>query len=203
MKKILVVEDKPYHQEAARILLPDYDLTIKEDFDSAIDVLTEDGYARGKRQEFDIVLTDMLMPQGRGECMGNPDKWRQEEMPFGYPIVLIAAKEGVPFIGVVSDMSHHDHPLVYTLDFLTRDKRKISNGHYIESPPIRIENSMCRFFGDSSLHMLYMKDGNLITANKFSWDDFGKEPTRYAVHDNGKPIFYKNWKAALEKLFIK
>ena len=189
MKKILVVEDEPHNQEAARILLQDHELTIREDFNSAMNELTEGGYSRGGEQKFDVMLTDVSMHERRVRCPITGE-WCYEELPLGYALILVAAKEGVPLIGVVSDA---------VLKFFARDK---ANGY--QGPPIRVEDSTCRFFLDDSLPLLFMRDGRLQEG--FNWDDYDEHPERYESYPkrsksrSGMPIFYRNWLGAFNKL---
>lgn len=111
---VLVVEDSPLHQEAARQLLNEHNLTLVGTFDEAADVM---------RKGYDAVLTDMFFTQGRGDCMADKSMGRLE-MPFGYAVALMACREGVPNVAVVSDASHHANPIAYTMDFLRNENHE-------------------------------------------------------------------------------
>jgi CheY-like chemotaxis protein len=116
---ILVVEDEPKHQESARVLLANHDIQIVGNFDEAADLITGGSkYSpnQGNKRNYDAVLTDLFIPQGRGDCIADNDIV-QQQMPFGYPIALMATKEGIPYVAVVSDANHHEDPIGYSLDF--------------------------------------------------------------------------------------
>lgn len=120
--EVLVVEDNPIHQESAREQLgTEHNLTVVGSFDDAKDLLvgeyvgSRQGWAR--KNTYDVVLTDLMLPQGRGECQR--DRSRANEIqPFGYAIALIASKLGTKYVGVITDTNHHDDAMAYTIDFL-------------------------------------------------------------------------------------
>lgn len=108
--KILVVDDKKKHRDAAVEQLKDHDVVVAIHFDDAVPLIN------GK---FDVVLTDLLMPKGSRETMGpNGMALIFDEMAFGFAISFIAAYRGVHMIAVLSDANHHDHPMSYALDYL-------------------------------------------------------------------------------------
>jgi len=125
---VLVVEDTPIHQEAARAMLTDYNVTVVGTFDEASDLITGGSrYSpnRDNKRVFDAVLTDMFYSQGRGDCMADKSAASQE-MPFGYAVAMMALKEGTPYVGILSDVSHHENPIGYTLDmFMDGNKAEV------------------------------------------------------------------------------
>ena len=126
---VLVVEDNPIHQKAAQILLADYNLTIAKNFDRAADTITGGSSYSPYRFEgvgktkIDVVITDLLFPQGRGDCMADKSRSSWLEKPFGYPIALMAVKEGIPYVAIVSAGNHHEDPMAYTIDFFQDERR--------------------------------------------------------------------------------
>ena len=60
--------------------------------------------------DFDIVLTDLLVPASQ-QAMGEDGlKFVGQEMPLGTTIALLALCSGVKKVAVVTDINHHDHP---------------------------------------------------------------------------------------------
>jgi CheY-like chemotaxis protein len=178
---ILVVEDTPKHQESARQLLCDHNVDIVTAFDYAMDKL---GGTRGEPEtKYDAVLSDLLMPQGRGDVQG--EKWMaSEQMAFGFPIALIAAQKGIPYVAIVSDMNHHKHPMAYTLDFL--NKR------------MQIDGTRFQTFGESSLSRAYpMTDGTISLECPYELPQDQRQG--YVTVGSGfKSV--KNWKGVLERI---
>lgn len=146
--KILVLDDKPIQRDAANILLAGHDLTIVSTFDEAAEVLElkEDNVAWGrlfderggqklegkergmflkrckreatKYPDFDVVLTDMMMPASRRNlCKEARSKYLEQEMPLGLVVALLALRNGIKNVAIVSDMNHHTHPVAAAFDY--------------------------------------------------------------------------------------
>jgi CheY-like chemotaxis protein len=120
--EILVVEDQQHHQEAAKQLLKEHNVTIVSTYDEATNLLKipnicDEGLVQ---PSYDAVLTDMFLTQGEGRCL-SPDRQHlaSEQMPFGYPIALMACQKGVPYVVIVSDANHHSGPMAYSMDFFS------------------------------------------------------------------------------------
>jgi len=111
---ILVVEDKPIHQESARAQLNEHNLVVAPDYCSAISSL--------KERKPQILLTDMMFPMGDGE-ESNPIRHLgrealYSEQPLGYAVALYAARPiiAVPRIAILTDATHHSNPVCATFD---------------------------------------------------------------------------------------
>lgn len=96
-KKILIIEDSPLHQNAAKKQLGEYDLTILKSFSVF--------YLLMKRMElnldsFDVVLTDVNLPSPR--TMEN-----NVEAATGPFVAFAALAAGVKSIGIISDLDSH------------------------------------------------------------------------------------------------
>lgn len=68
--------------------------------------------------DFDIVLTDLLVPASRQAQGGEGLKFVGQEMPLGTTIALYALCAGVKKVAVVTDMNHHHHPASAAFDHL-------------------------------------------------------------------------------------
>jgi len=42
-----------------------------------------------------------------------------DQLPYGFPLALLAAKQNVPYIAIVTDINHHDHPMSACIDNLS------------------------------------------------------------------------------------
>ncbi len=66
--------------------------------------------------DFDIVLTDLLVPASRQAQGDAGRKFVGQEMPLGTTIALLAICAGVKKVAVVTDMNHHHHPASAAFD---------------------------------------------------------------------------------------
>ena len=74
------------------------------------------------RQNFDVVLTDLLVPASR-QAQGDEGKpFVGQEMPLGTTIALLALCNGVRKVAVVTDKNHHAHPASAAFDCFERDR---------------------------------------------------------------------------------
>jgi len=73
--------------------------------------------------DFDVVLTDLMVPAS-GQAQGQEgDRFVGQEMPLGTTIALLALVAGVKKVAVVTDMNHHSHPASAAFDcFGSMDK---------------------------------------------------------------------------------
>lgn len=60
--------------------------------------------------DFDVVLTDLLVPASAKAQGGEGTKFIGKEMPLGTVIALRALAAGAKKVAVVTDMNHHHHP---------------------------------------------------------------------------------------------
>lgn len=153
--KILVIDDGPLHQESARQTLKGHELVIAQTYDEAHRLLNGDGDVR--RQSFDAVLSDLLMPASARAMAKEGLKYIGQEMPVGFAFTLVAALNGAKYVAVVTDTSHHDHPASAMLDaFESRCPHKynssgtpprfVINGAkvgYYHSPMTPVEGTTC------------------------------------------------------------
>lgn len=58
--------------------------------------------------DFDVVLTDLLMPASSQSCRSSP--LAGTEMPVGIFLALLAANNGAKYVAVFTDSDHHSHP---------------------------------------------------------------------------------------------
>jgi len=163
--EILVVEDTPKHQEAARQLLANHNVQIVDTFDEATDLLRLPNICDDDlvQPNYDVVLTDMFYTQGQGRCL-SPDvkHLAAEQLPFGYPISLMACQKGVPYVAIVSDANHHSGPIAYSMDFFSNmftDVRTI----------MQVGNSRLAVFNDGKnwkRAMEYVMHGDVLVPGK-------------------------------------
>jgi CheY-like chemotaxis protein len=108
--RILVIDDLPRNQESARKLLgADHELTICCSIAEVFKLLVN----TGRDSDFDVVLTDMMMPYCNGypfasvsENLGIPIPFG-EEYPIGIFIALRFAQLDIPTM-VISDKGSHE-----------------------------------------------------------------------------------------------
>lgn len=134
-----MVDDEPNHRRSAEILLKGHDLTIVDSFDKAREALTpqldrpkfEKLKAGGMEfseawdtalvhPDFDVVMTDLLMPASREAQGGEGMRLVGTQMPLGNFLILMALAAEIKNIAMVTDMNHHNHPASAALDPINR-----------------------------------------------------------------------------------
>ena len=129
--KILVIDDSPVHQQSARQTLEGHELTVVSSYDEALKFMGQSQWENvNPRPVFDAVLTDLMMPAGMGLLGGDGMKYVGQEMPMGFGLALLAVLcSGAKLVGVVTDMTRHDHPASRLLGLLIgRDEQWVANG---------------------------------------------------------------------------
>ena len=107
---ILVTEDTEKHQESARENFKDHNLAIARNYEEGARLLQS-------TPPYHVLLTDLMMPKGGTETMGTEGmKYIFDLLPFGFPLAFLAVKRGIQYIGIVTDVNHHDHPISAAID---------------------------------------------------------------------------------------
>jgi len=121
---------------------------------------------------YDVVLCDLLMPcpphsHDDSVMPLGPDgeKFVGQEMPFGFPLVFLAAMSGARHVGVVTDASHHNHPFSAVLDPVEWYR---SNG----AGKFTINGTVVKFFQDGGR---YLADGTVCPQCKGTGKDSDHE----------------------------
>lgn len=111
MMKILVVDDKQQHRDAALALfVHGHDLSVVSTYGQAMNRLDQGGY--------DAFLTDLFLPAERTTLAPDAYQFIGQEIPVGLVLALAAAQRDVPFIGLATDVNHHKHPMSAALDLI-------------------------------------------------------------------------------------
>lgn len=114
---ILVIEDTPLHLISAEQQFTErsnYVLTIAKNYEQGKKILAS------KDKLFDVLLTDLMMPKGGYETMGPKGmEYVFDLMPYGFSLAFLGAKQNIPYIGIVTDVNHHDHPMSACIDNLS------------------------------------------------------------------------------------
>jgi len=134
--EILVIEDTEMHMQSAREQLSGHNLEIVSAYEAAEISL--------QHNQYNVVLTDLMMPKG-GNSVMSPKGMRYifDLLPYGFPLILLAAKKNVPYIGLVTDVNHHDHPMSACIDPLSSAYWNEKNS---PSSLLRINNSRVGIF---------------------------------------------------------
>ena len=175
--KILVVDDLEVQRQAARQTLAGHDLTIVEGYDEALsDFGIMDSEMRFQKENpaYDVMLTDLLMPGGSYQSMG----WAQQEA-MGFPLALLAAQRGIKVVGVVSSGSHHNHPAMGALDYLSGFGRGLYMKHEPLPTTFTINGAKVGFFGQAPVVHV---EGTVCESCSGSGEDKfggGKDDTHY------------------------
>lgn len=110
--KILVVDDQLRQREHAVKSFPTHEVIVVEKWKEGRDLIRQGGW--------DIILTDLSMPAERDGQVGTGMNYIGKPMPYGFVLALIALKENIPKIAIVSngydDANNHSHPIFYAVD---------------------------------------------------------------------------------------
>lgn len=87
-----------------------------------------------KKFHFDVFLCDLLMPAGREYVDGQGNPLVGQEMPCGLALALVAAKNGIEYVAVVTDVHPRTHPASAILNRLAR------------APAFRVNSATVCFF---------------------------------------------------------
>lgn len=114
--RILVIDDTQKHLDSALQTLGEHEVITCSTYDEAEDLLTDYDYAKDcLKNKWDVVFCDLLMPAG-SRAQGQGKIFVGQEMPVGWALALLAARNNIGLIAVVTDMNHHHHPASAMLD---------------------------------------------------------------------------------------
>lgn len=116
--RILVIDDSPVQQAAARQTIIGHDLEVVGSADRALELLGVRVSNRGKidcAKPFEVVLCDMMMPPPtylqRKIWLPNED-----QVAIGFPLTLIAVRAGAKYVAMVTETDHHEDPMCAVLE---------------------------------------------------------------------------------------
>jgi CheY-like chemotaxis protein len=147
--KILVIDDSPIHQAAAKKQLGEHhDLTVVGSYDEGQALLGYEKWDRhSDKHDFEVVLVDLLMPPSR-QMQSDSRAW--EEMPVGIFLAILAAKNGAKYVAVLTDSNHHSHPASACIDAL--NKKEYRPSHFVvEGAQVLLSNNRGWVHDDESV----------------------------------------------------
>ncbi|HOH67594.1 MAG TPA: hypothetical protein PK896_03855 [bacterium] len=111
---ILVVDDKPENQQAAKNQLGNFNLVVAEGFDQARLALRE--------RQFAYALLDLHLPVATGGALGEAGiaKHIGLDIPYGLFLLLEACQHGA-HAAVVTDLNHHQDPFSAAFDYYANE----------------------------------------------------------------------------------
>jgi len=119
---LLLVEDTPFHIEAAKIQLEGHNLTVVSQYTDAIATLKKQA-----EHNFDMLLTDLFIPYSKTpeypiQHLGSAVSEKPEAL--GFQIALYGkVLAGIEHVAIMTDVNHHDGPVCATIDdFSTQHK---------------------------------------------------------------------------------
>ncbi len=77
--------------------------------------------------DFDVVMTDLLVPAPAQQMGVKGSEYIGKQMPLGTIIALLALANGVKYVAVVTDESHHHHPASAAFDCFRNGKARNRN----------------------------------------------------------------------------
>lgn len=178
--KVLVIDDNVLNLDAAKAQLSsEHEVVTAGSYDEAQALLGfKDFYTRTDSHPFDVVLVDLLMPVSLQEMA---DQWRfaGQEMPVGIFLVLLAAKNGAKYVGMLTDSCHHTHPGSACLDAF---QEKIDGSTALSLCGARV-----------------LLSNSVDAIQSFNKNDMSK-PMDYYSGGGPDCVFVKNWSVLLKEL---
>ena len=172
---ILLVEDSEFHIRFALEQLKGHDVTVAKSFDHAIAQFGGGALGVENLKKFDAVLTDLHLPKGTKKCLG--ENFDEKALyPFGAMVVLKAMEQRVPMIGLLTDASHHDDAMSYSLDCLRLETFSVG------SIKVLAENTcdfLCRESYDVNTMEAFRYDSNLDDSS----DGYEKDGVKFLPYD--------------------
>lgn len=93
---------------------------------------------------WDAVLSDMMLPASRETMGGDGEKFIGQEMPLGFPLVLMASKHGAKFVAVATETNHHHHPFSAAIDSLGGlHEVNGAKASFVHAPTTQVEGTVC------------------------------------------------------------
>jgi len=131
-KKILVVEDTLKHQKSAKLLLAGHNLTVVTGFDDAMKILSD--------EKFEVVLSDLKLPMSP-KTLSSEAFELGKLVDYGLLISLEAARCGVKFIAVATDLNHHADCFAAAFDHFSRHEFVINDARvrYMHAPMTQLD----------------------------------------------------------------
>ena len=211
--KILVIDDTEIQREAAKAQLKDHDLTVLGTHKEAQELLrgfkgSSDNLSREEqlacRHDYEVVLTDLMLPPDLRN-MARPFDFEGQLMPVGIFLAIFAAMKGAKFVGVLSDLKGHSHPVAdmvmaiwgYTKQPFTIAEARVCIGGS-ESRAWKYDLSALIPYESPSSH------GGIITLQRYdngttrtlTQEEYDAEQTRIKADS----VTVKNWKGILDTL---
>ncbi len=144
----LIIEDTELHKRSA----------IDQLYQRKVTYIIAQNYEQGKQyltateKPFSIVLTDLMMPKGSRDTMSPKGmEYIFDQLPYGFPLALLAAKQNIPYIAIVTDINHHNHPMSACIDNLSS---AYWNDETAQASLYRINNSVVGIF-----HAPFLENG--------------------------------------------
>ena len=186
--KILVIDDNPIHQDAARRQLGgEHSLVTTDSYGEGQTILRGKGdFPEGF---FDVVLVDLLMPAYGYPLADEGLRFAGKEMPVGIFLALLAAKKGAKYVAVLTDSDHHSHPASACFDAFNESESKPT--------PLLVENARVLLCNSRYLVQL---DRTALTPEECAVAEDWNAPREKREELDGRCPRIKRWDRLLKYL---
>ena len=140
--------------------------------------------------DFDVVLLDLLLPASKKQQGSVGQKFVGQEMPLGTTLALLALKQGIKRVAIVTDTGHHDHPASAAFDIFRGNASGKDGNEVFNIGEVRM---LCDNFNVT-------QPFDEKTCETTSWE-FLESPEEKAKYPERKGVFWaKAWHKTLAKL---
>ncbi len=110
-KSILVIDDTIKNIQSAKRTLAGHRVATATGYEEAMDLM--------KQEKFDVVLTDLYLPMSSNTLSSSAFELGKL-VPYGLLLMVEAARQGVKYVAVVTDLNHHADPFSAAFDHFSR-----------------------------------------------------------------------------------
>ncbi|MEK9157622.1 MAG: hypothetical protein AAB638_00350 [Patescibacteria group bacterium] len=135
--------------------------------------------------DFDVVLTDLLVPASNNQQGREGYRFVGQEMPLGTVIAIRALAAGIKRVAIITDMNHHNHPASAAFDHL--------KGFSIGDVRLMCDN-------DNVTTRFDVRALKRVSEDFLNSDEGKAKYTEMADGSHQGVVWAKDWARALEKL---
>ena len=152
--KILLVDDSKKHRAAGLTDLTalGHEVIVLRDYSDVQMVV--------RQEHFDAALLDLLMPAEGMMLGGEGLSHLGQPLAVGYPLAVLLAAEGIRYVAVATDASHHDHPASALMDWMSGTEFNVNGNRvrFMHAPMKQIDGAWVKDWPEVLKRLLGTKE---------------------------------------------